>query len=310
MKKNNEKIYIIGHKSPDTDSICSAIAYAHFLNELSQNVIAARSGDINPETEFVLNYFNVSIPELLTDAGGKKLILVDHNEPMQGPDNIENAEILEVVDHHKIAFKYSEPIYFHTEPVGCTATIIAWEYVDCDIEIPKEIAGLLLSAILSDTVVFKSPTTTEDDIETAEMLAEIAGIEDIKKFGIEVKRAKASLAGMDSESIIYSDFKDFDFSKKKVGIGQIEIVDMNEVSGRKNELINKLKEIAKNKNYNLIVLMSTDIINEGSELLVSGETEYIKKAFDRAVENNSIYLEGVMSRKKDVVPVLENAFKI
>jgi len=307
--ENNEKIYIIGHKSPDTDSICSAIAYSHFLCELGENALASRSGDMNPETEFVLNYFKVSPPELLTDAGGKKLILVDHNEAAQSPDNIENAEILEVIDHHKIAFKHAEPIYFRTEPVGCTATIIAWEYADYDIEMPSEIAGILLSAILSDTVVFKSPTTTEDDVKTAEMLAGIANIEDIEKFGIEIKKAKSILSGIDAESIIYSDFKDFDFSGKKVGIGQVEVVDMKEVYERKNELINKLNEIKGGKNYNLILLMATDIMSGGSELLCSGETEYIAKAFGKEVKNNSVYIEGMMSRKKDVVPALEKAFK-
>lgn len=309
MANNNEKVYVIGHKSPDTDSVCSAIAYAHFLNELGENAVAARSGELNPETEFVLNYFKVPSPELLTDATGKKLVLVDHNEPTQSPDNVDKAEILEVIDHHKIAFKYSEPIYFHTEPVGCTATIITWEYASYDIEITKEIAGILLSAILSDTVVFKSPTTTEDDTETAEMLSEIAGIEDVEAFGIEVKKAKSSLKGMTSESIIYSDFKDFDFSGKKVGIGQIEVVDMAEVSGRKTELINKLKEITKNKSYSLTVLIATDIMNEGSDIIASGETKYIEKAFNKAVKDDSVYLEGVMSRKKDVVPPLEKAFK-
>lgn len=305
----NKKIYVIGHKSPDTDSICSAIAYAHFRRQFGENAVAARSGEINPETEFVLNYFNVSAPKLLTDAEGKKLILIDHNEPSQGPDNVDKAEILQVIDHHKIAFKYSEPIRFHTEPVGCTATIIAWQYDRYDLDIPKEIAGLLLGAILSDTVVFKSPTTTEDDIETAEKLAGIAEIKDIEKFGIEIKKAKASLKGMDAGSIIYSDFKDFDFAGKKVGIGQVEVVDMTEISERRDELINKLNEIEKNKNYNLIVLMATDIINEGSELLASGETKYIEDAFGSSVKNNSVYLEGMMSRKKDMVPVLEKAYE-
>ncbi len=304
----NEKIYVIGHKSPDTDSICSAIAYAHLLNELGQNVTAARSGEINPETEFVLNYFKIPAPELLTDAAGKKLILVDHNEPSQSPDNVEAAEILEVIDHHKIGFKCSTPINFHVEPVGCTATILAWEYHEYDLEIPKEIAGILLSAILSDTVVFRSPTTTEDDIETAEMLADVAEVVDIEKFGIEIKRSKSSLAGMDAESIIYSDFKDFDFSGKKVGIGQIEVIDMTEVNARKSELINKLDEIKKDKNYNLIMLMATDIMNEGSDLLVCGENDYVEKAFDKKLENNSVYIEGAMSRKKDIVQVLEKAF--
>ncbi|ODS36469.1 MAG: manganese-dependent inorganic pyrophosphatase, partial [Candidatus Altiarchaeales archaeon WOR_SM1_79] len=220
---DKDKIYIVGHKNPDTDSVCSAIGYAHFLREGGEDAVAARSGDVNPETWYVLDYFGFEPPQLLQDAGGKKVILVDHNEASQSPDNIDNAEIIGVLDHHRINFAQWSPIYFHTEPLGSTATIIAREYLYGDVELPKEIAGILLSSILSDTVVFKSPTTTQEDMDIAEMLAEIAEIDNIEEFGIDVKRAKASIKGKSAKDVIFSDFKDFNFSGKKVGIGQIEI---------------------------------------------------------------------------------------
>jgi len=308
-KDKGKKIYIVGHKNPDTDSICAPIAYAYLLKKKGKNAIPAKLGEINPETKFVLNYFKIEIPETLKDATGKQLILLDHNEASQSPDNIEKGEILEVIDHHKISFSLSAPIYFWTEPLGSTSTIIAKKYFQEKVKIPKKIAGILLSAILSDTVVFRSPTTTKEDIEIAKKLAKIAGIKNLEKFGIEIKKQKATLKGLSSKTIIFSDFKIFDFSGKKVGIGQVEVCDLKEVNKRKKEIIKKLKEISQKENYDLILLMATDIIKESSQLLTVGEINFLKKAFRKSVENNTLYLPGVMSRKKQVVPPLMEAFK-
>lgn len=182
MKEKMEKIYVVGHLNPDTDSICSPIAYAEYLKKNGKEAIAVRSDDINDETKFVLDYFKIEVPEFLSDATGKKIILVDHNERSQSPKNIEKAEILEVIDHHKINFTSDTPILFQTEPLGATATIVAKKYLsDKEVKITKQIAGLLLSAILSDTVVFKSETTTKEDIEVAKKLAKIVGIGDPEK---------------------------------------------------------------------------------------------------------------------------------
>jgi len=267
----NEKIYIVGHKNPDTDSICSAIAYADYLKKLGKKAVAVKTGEINPETKFVLDYFKIKIPELLASAKGKKLIFLDFNEKTQAPNNIDKAEILEVIDHHKINFEYPEPIFFQNEPIGSTATIIARKYLnDKKTKMTKKIAGLLLSAILSDTLVFRSPTTTKEDIEIAKKLSKISKIKNLKKFGIEIKTKKATLRGLSAENIIFSDFKLFDFSGKKVGIGQIEVCDPKETRKRKNELIEKLKEILKKENYTLLALMVTNIIIIGTELLAVG----------------------------------------
>jgi len=307
--EKNKRIYLIGHKQPDTDSICAPIAYANYLKQKGKDAVPVRSGDINSETKYVLDYFKVEAPELLIDMAGKKLILLDHNEKAQSPDNIDEAEIVGVIDHHKIDFKSVNPIYFHNEVIGSTSTIIAKKYFNNkDVDLDKKTAGLLLSGILSDTVIFKSPTSTNEDKEIAEKLAEIAGIKNIQDFGIEMKKSKASLKGLRTEQIILSDFKVFEFGKIKIGGGQVEVVGLDEVNEKKQELIEKLKEIAQKENYDLVMLVATDIIKQDSLMLFFEKDNYIEKAFNKKPENNTLYLKGVMSRKKQIMPPLAKLF--
>ena len=307
--EGNNTIHIIGHKQPDTDSICAPIAYANYLKQKGKNAVAVKSGKINPETKYVLDYFKIQEPETLTDATGKIIILLDHNEKTQSPDNIEKAEIIEVIDHHKIDFKCAGPIYFHNEPIGSTCSIIAKKYFDNgEMKLESEIAGIMLAGILSDTVIFKSPTTTKEDIEIAKKLAGIAKIKNIEEFGIEIKKAKASLKGITAEDIIFSDFKTYEFGKIKFGGGQVEVIDFNEVNERKQELLEKIQEIAKKENYDILILVATDIIKQDSLLLFFEKDNYIEKAFNKKPENNVLYLEGVMSRKKQILPPLTKIF--
>lgn len=290
-------IYVIGHKSPDTDCVCSAIVYARL-----KNFKPAVAGEINEETKYVLNYFEVPVPETLENASGKTLVLVDHNEPSQRVDGAE--KIIAIIDHHKMNFNYPEPIFIHVEPVGSTATIIAKMFLE-EIKKNKTYAGLLLAAILSDTVVFKSSTTTEEDKRIAEELAKVSGIQDIFKFGVEIKKSKASIKGKSVSEIVLGDFKDYEFGGKKVGIGQVEVVDLKEVKEREREILNFLEEIKEKKGYEMVLFMATDIIKEGTELYFSGNSVVIEKAFDLKVKNHSVWLPGVMSRKKQVAPQIE-----
>ncbi|MEW6573699.1 MAG: manganese-dependent inorganic pyrophosphatase [Bacillota bacterium] len=296
------EVYVIGHKAPDTDTVCSAIVYAGL-----KGYKPARPGELNEETAYVLDYFKVPAPELMTDAAGKKLVLVDHNEPAQVVDGADKAEIIEVVDHHKMNFVCNTPIYIHVEPVGSTATVIAKHHMDAVKNNPTY-AGLLLAAVLSDTVIFKSPTTTEEDKTIAAELAKIAGIADIQTFGIDIKKAKASIKGKPIADVIHVDFKDFDFAGNKVGIGQTEVVDINEVYDRKDEIVNYLNELKGNKGYAMVVFIATDIIKEGSELYFAGDPAMMEKAFGVKPEGPSFWLQGCMSRKKQVAPPLEKAF--
>ncbi|MCP6718159.1 MAG: manganese-dependent inorganic pyrophosphatase [Patescibacteria group bacterium] len=307
--EENKTIYITGHKQPDTDSICASVAYSNYLKQKGRNTVAVRTGDINPETKYVLDYFEVNAPELLTDVIGKKIILLDHNEKIQSPDNIDKAKVIEVIDHHKIDFKSTNPIYFHNEPIGSTSTIIAKKYFnDKEVNLDKKTAGLLLSGVLSDTVIFKSPTSTDEDKEIAEKLAGIAGIKNIQDFGIKMKKSKASLKGLTTEQIISSDFKIYEFGKIKIGGGQVEVTELDEVNEKKQELLEKLKELAQKENYDLIMLLATNIIKQDSLLLFWEKENYIEKAFNKKPENNTLYLEGVMSRKKQIIPPLAKLF--
>ena len=305
-----EAIYVVGHKNPDTDSICSAIAYAELKKKLGVNAVAARQGEPNPETKFVLERFGVEAPELLTDGTGKKVILVDHSEIGQSLDNLDQAEIVEIIDHHKVGdVTTPNPIFFLAMPVGCTATVVKTLYDYFGIEIPKDIAGIMLASILSDTVIFKSATTTDKDKKAAEELAKIAGVENMEALGMEMFKVKSDIAGKPPRELLLRDFKDFDMSGNKVGIGQIEVVDLSLLDEVKDSLYEEMKKVKEEGGYHSVFMMLTDIIKEGTELLVvSDDTSVVERAFGKAVEGRSVWLDGVMSRKKQVVPPLEKAF--
>jgi manganese-dependent inorganic pyrophosphatase len=303
-----ETIYVIGHKSPDTDTICSAIAYSEYLKLKGLNAIPAKCGEINPETKFVLDSFSIEEPTTIDSVADKKVVLVDHNEKSQSPEGIDNAKIIGIVDHHKIGFSSNEPIEVEMKPFGSTATIIARKMISEGLVVDKKVAGLLLSAILSDTVIFKSSTTTKIDIETAEELNKIVGLEDMKSFGIEMKKKKSSLSGFTAEQIIKSDFKIFESSVGNFGIGQIETADLSEGLSRKEELLKEMSEIKTKEGLMFLILMLTDIINEGSELLISEGFE-LKDVFNKEIKGNSVYIEKMMSRKKDLLPIISSVLK-
>jgi manganese-dependent inorganic pyrophosphatase len=302
---NKKSIYVIGHKCPDTDTVCSAIAYAELLKKVKVNAVAAIPEAINPETKYVLDYFKVKTPAKLKSIKGKQVILVDHNEIAQSPDGIEEAEVVEILDHHKIGRTFSNPISFYSKPVGSTATIVAREMFATEkFKITKQLAGILVSAILSDTIVFKSSTTTSEDIAIAKELGKIAGIKDLKKFGIEIKKKKADIKKMTPEKIIYSDFKLFNENKKAFGIGQIEVVDLKEANEKKEVLLKEMQTILEKEKLAFLILMVTDIINEGSNLLICGDVTHLEKAFGKKAVQSAMYVEKMMSRKKDLLPKL------
>lgn len=235
----------------------------------------------------------------------KRVILVDHNERSQAVPGLDQAEIMEVIDHHRLGdVQTGEPIYFRNEPVGCTCTIVASMYLENGVEIPREMAGIMLAAILSDTVIFKSPTCTPRDRMIAEQLAAIAGVE-IEQFGHEMYKAGTSLVGRTSEEIIFEDFKEFKMGDLVLGIGQVETMDTAGLGQLTEGLLEEMENIRSNRGYDLVLLMVTDILKEGTELLVAGApTEVVEKAFGCQVQAQKTYLPGVMSRKKQVVPPL------
>ncbi|MBU2512935.1 manganese-dependent inorganic pyrophosphatase [bacterium] len=304
-------VYVVGHKNPDTDSVTSAIAYAHLKKAMGMDAVAASQGDLNPETKMVLDKFGFSAPAQLTDATGKQVILVDHGELSQAPDNLNAGEVVEVVDHHKIGdVTTGSPIFFYVKPVGCTGTVLTEIYETNKIEIPKNIAGIMLCAIISDTVLFKSPTTTEEDKKACEKLAKIAGVTDMDALAMEMFKAKSAVAGVPAKDLLFRDYKDFDMAGNKIGVGQLELVDLSLVDDVRDDLY-KAAEQVKSEGRHTVFLMLTDIMKEGTDLMVvTDDPSIVEKAFGVKLEGKSVWVDGMMSRKKQAIPPLQKVFGV
>lgn len=303
------KVFVFGHKNPDTDSICSALAYAALKNKLGVDAEPIRLGQVNEETQYALNYFKAEAPRLVEAVSkeASEVILVDHNEFQQSADDIRDVKILEVIDHHRIAnFETSDPLYYRAEPVGCTATILNKMYKENGVEISKATAGLMLSAIISDSLLFKSPTCTDQDVAAARELAEIAGV-NAEEFGLEMLKAGADLSKKSVKELISLDAKEFQMGSYKTEIAQVNAVDLNDVLSRQDELEAVITENINNKELDLFVFVLTDILNNDSVAISLGkEAAAVEKAYDVTLENNSAVLKGVVSRKKQIVPPLTN----
>ena len=305
-----DTIHVIGHKNPDTDSVCSAIGYAFLRKVLGDpEVRAARAGKLNSETQYVLDRFSLPQPDLLTNATGQRLILVDHNEIAQAIDGIRQGTVLEVWEHHRIGdLQIPSPITFHCEPVGATATLIAEQFFLNDIEPPPPIAGALLAAILSDTLVLTSPTTSQKDRRMVPRLAALARV-DVAEFGAALMAARGDIATRSAQDLVEADFKAFTFSGHPVGIAQVEVPDAGPLAARHEELRSALHQVKDKKHLHLVILIGTDILRKGSYLWAVGEIRHVvEQAFHCALSDQGVVIEGCMSRKKQVVPVLETAF--
>jgi manganese-dependent inorganic pyrophosphatase len=274
-----------------------------------QQHFPARAGEINKETAYALERFGFNKPILLENASDKQVLLVDHNEFSQSVDGIDKAEIIGVLDHHKIDFQYESPLIFVSLPWGAACSIVAQGFFDRDMAPGKNLAGLMLSAILVDTVITKSPTCTKHDKRIITRLADIAGIKDWKKFGMELFKIRSNVNKSSAVDIIKGDFKDFQTNIGKVGIGQVETVDLNEFKDREDELLQKLQEIKESEDYHTVILFITDIMQEGSQFLVAtSDQERVEEALGSELEDNKVYLSGVISRKKQVAPNFTSVF--
>lgn len=305
--------YAVGHKTPDSDSVCSAIALSYLKTQTGEDVKPARLGELSPETLFILDKFGFEQPELkMTFADTDGIYVVDHSDRIQGPDDIDDTTVLGIIDHHKLGdITTSTPLECWIRPVGCTNTIIKMMYDFHSVEIPKNIAGAMMCAILSDTVIFKSPTCTTADIKCVEALAEIAGIEDYKALGMEMFTVKSSVEGTPVRDLVLRDFKDFNMSDNIVGIGQLEVIDLALFDDMKEELLADLQAVKEEGNRHTVMLLLTDIMKEGSELLVaSDDASIIEKAYETTLVDSKVWIEGIMSRKKQVVPPLQDTFAL
>ena len=299
---------VFGHKNPDTDTIMSAMVMANLENKLGNNAKAVRLGNVNKETEYVFKFLGIEQPEFIEDiADGQEIILVDHNEATQSADNLSNANVKKIVDHHAINFTTSNPVYYRAEPVGCTSTVLYKMYKENDVEISKEIATMMLSAIISDTLLFKSPTCTAEDKAIAEKLAKIAGV-DAEVYGTDLLKAGTDLSEFTPEQIINIDSKLFEKDGKRFKIAQINTADLDSIFKDKVYFEAAINDEIQKDNLDLYMFAATDIINSNSKIISLGnDSAVVEKAYGVTLDNNTALLENVVSRKKQMLPgILDN----
>ena len=305
------KTLIFGHRNPDTDSICSALAYAELKSRIGADVEAVRLGPVNAETQFALDTFGTDAPRLIDSVDGQaaEVILVDHNERQQSVTDIGAVRIAEVIDHHRVAnFETPTPLYFRSEPVGSTATIVFKMFREKGVEISRPIAGLMLSAILSDTLLLKSPTCTAEDVTAAEELAAIAGV-DLQTYGLDMLRAGASVADIPIARLVAMDAKDFSMSGAKVHVAQVNVIDVDDVLSRQSELETALLGIVGEKDLDLLLFVVTDVLKGDSVGVALGpRATVVESAYGVTLQANRALLKGIVSRKSQIVPVLTKAF--
>jgi manganese-dependent inorganic pyrophosphatase len=305
-------VSVVGHSNPDTDSVTAAIAYANYLKATGTDAVACMqisADNLNPESKVVLKKFGLAAPQTMTDAAGKDVALVDFSDIAQAPANIGSANIVGIVDHHKIGdITTGSPIFFYAKPVGCTCTVLFEMYKNNNVQLPKDIAGGMLCAILSDTVNFKSPTCTDPDKAAVAELLKITGVTDQDALFMEMLKAKSSVAGVPIRDLVFRDYKDFDMNGKKIGIGQIELATLDQVADIREDLYKTIAAV-KAEGRHSVLFMLTDVVKEGTDLMVvSDEPAIIEKAFNGKLQGQSMWVGGMMSRKKQTVPPLQKAF--
>lgn len=316
------KILVVGHRNPDNDSISSAVAYAHLKNALALRdgeedveYVPARLGPMPVESLWVLEQSAIPEPVLIEDVNPvmvdgeevkQKVILVDHNEVAQAAPGIESADIREIIDHHRIAdVTTANPILFLNLPIGSTATIVTLQYRQTGIELDPGMARVLLSAILTDTVIMKSPTCTQVDIDQVNFLAGVLGI-DAVEFGMSLFRTRGGEDTMPVQKLVEADSKEFKTADgQTVLIAQRETVDLPTVMGREDEIRQHMKKLVDDNGYEFALLMVTDILAEGSQFIVEGDPARANRVFGIEAAPGGNWMPGVLSRKKQVAaPIL------
>ncbi|EZL91819.1 manganese-dependent inorganic pyrophosphatase [Streptococcus pyogenes] len=307
------KILVFGHQNPDTDAIASSYAFDYLSQKafgLDTEVVAL--GTPNEETAFALDYFGVEAPRVVESAkaqGSEQVILTDHNEFQQSIADIREVEVYGVVDHHRVAnFETANPLYMRVEPVGSASSIVYRMFKENGIEVPKAIAGMLLSGLISDTLLLKSPTTHVSDHLVAEELAELAEV-NLEDYGMALLKAGTNLASKSEVELIGIDAKTFELNGNAMRVAQVNTVDIAEVLERQEAIEAAIKDAMAAEGYSDFVLMITDIVNSNSEILAIGANmDKVEAAFNFTLDNNHAFLAGAVSRKKQVVPQLTESF--
>ncbi|MGT2965474.1 manganese-dependent inorganic pyrophosphatase [Streptococcus acidominimus] len=307
------KFLVFGHQNPDTDAIASSYGWAYLEREaFGRDAENVALGMPNEETAFALEYFGVAAPRVVESAkaeGVEQVILTDHNEFQQSIADIREVEVAAVIDHHRVAnFETANPLYMRLEPVGSASSIVYRAFKENGLTPPKEVAGMLLSGLISDTLLLKSPTTHASDPQVAAELAELAGV-DVEEYGLAMLKAGTNLASKTADELIDIDAKTFELNGNAVRVAQVNTVDIAEVLERQAEIEAAIEKASAEHGYSDFVLMITDIIHSNSEILAIGQNmDKVEAAFDFVLENNHAFLAGAVSRKKQVVPQLTESF--
>ena len=276
-----------------------------FIEDI-QGIMAKKRHRDFPIEDNKNNYIGMISRRNLLSAGKKQIILVDHNERGQAISGVETAQILEIIDHHRIgSIETVTPVFFRNQPLGCTATIICQMYHENNIEIPEKIAYLLCSAIISDTLIFKSPTCTEEDIKACHELADIAGI-NIVEHGMEMFNAGSNLSSKTAKEIIMQDYKKFSVNDVTIGVGQINTMSQKEIDNIRGRIENYIDRVVNDGNVNMVFLLMTNIMTESSEVVFAGKSagSVLANAFNVTVNGKTAILEKIVSRKKQFFPAI------
>jgi manganese-dependent inorganic pyrophosphatase len=311
------KTYIFGHLKPDTDSVVAAMALEFLYQQKDcfgyKNPEAKIVGEINPETKFLLNKFDAKAPQIITAqdiSSEDQIILVDHNEQSQRLEGLDQNQIVEIIDHHKANFNFSQPIYLTFKTWGSSCSVVYFLMQQNDVTPDKKLASLMLAAILSDTVGFKSATSTPKDEELAKELAEIAEISELDAFALEIFQAKSDISSLTDKQIVTNDYKIFDFGGKKVLINQLETVEQAKIiADKKANLLTAMEEVKKEQAVDLAFMAITDILKVNTKLLILGDDEKqtAEQTFSGGVEDSVLDIGAKMSRKKEIAPAIEKS---
>lgn len=298
--------YVFGHKNPDTDSIMSSLVMTEFLKLKNIEAKAFRQGDITKEVRFVLDHIGIEEPELLPELEeGSKVVLVDHNDPKETVENLDDLIVTDVVDHHAIKLETSYPVNFRAESVGCTNTVLYKMFKEAGFEISEEVGMMMLSAIISDSLLFKSPTYTKEDQRVVDELVELLDI-DVNEYGLKLLKAGTDISDLSAKEIINADAKTKEVDGKKLTVAQVNTADISDVLLREDELKSAILKQIDEEDLSLFLLLITDIVNANSMSIALGEkADVVEEAFGIKLEDDKALLEGVISRKKQVLPQVE-----
>ncbi len=304
-------IQIIGHKNPDTDATLSAIIMEDFLTKKGYTATPYIQWELNKETAYLLETYDINKPEIQTKLSPmQEVCLVDHNEASQAPDNLSELNITWLIDHHKIDFQSSKPLYIRIEPLCSTASILYKMYQEAGFEISKDIATMMLACMMSDSLLWRSPTTTQEDKLIASELQKIADIASLEDFAMPMFEAKSDLGDMPVTELIQYDYKHFEFGDKKIGVGTLETTNPSYGLGRKEEILTGLQELKKEQNLDFIMLSIVDILGEKNTTIVcdGSDSEVLREVFHCEIHDNLADLGARLSRKKQIAPDLTEYF--